>query len=87
MPKHRLYYAAPPVLPLKRPKGGPHELAIPRRPILLGNYAPLSFEADAPDLPLRGALPKGLAGTLYRNGPNPQFAPRDRIIIGSSATA
>ena len=26
---------------------------------------------------VRGELPKELAGTLYRNGPNPQFAPRD----------
>jgi carotenoid cleavage dioxygenase-like enzyme len=49
----------------------------PTDPFFCGNYAPLSFEADAPDLPVRGELPKDLAGTLYRNGPNPQFAPRD----------
>jgi carotenoid cleavage dioxygenase-like enzyme len=49
----------------------------PALPFFSGNFAPLSFEADAPDLPLRGELPKDLAGTLYRNGPNPQFAPRD----------
>ena len=49
----------------------------PLNPFFSGNYAPISFEADAPDLPLRGELPKELAGTLYRNGPNPQFAPRD----------
>ncbi len=49
----------------------------PVDPFFSGNYAPISFEADAPDLPLRGELPKDLAGTLYRNGPNPQFAPRD----------
>jgi carotenoid cleavage dioxygenase len=49
----------------------------PADPFFSGNFAPLSFEADAPDLVLRGELPKGLAGTLYRNGPNPQFAPRD----------
>ena len=36
----------------------------PADPFFVGNYAPLSFEADAPDLPLRGALPKNLAGTL-----------------------
>ena len=50
----------------------------PADPFFTGNYAPISFEADAPDLPLRGELPKDLVGTLYRNGPNPQFAPRDR---------
>lgn len=49
----------------------------PAGPFFAGNYAPLTFEADAFDLPLRGELPKHLAGTLYRNGPNPQFAPRD----------
>jgi len=49
----------------------------PADPFFAGNYAPFTFEADAADLPLRGALPKDLAGTLYRNGPNPQFAPRD----------
>ena len=59
----------------------------PAQPFFVGNYAPISFEADAPDLPVRGELPKDLAGTLYRNGPNPQFAPRDPIITGSSATA
>jgi carotenoid cleavage dioxygenase-like enzyme len=50
----------------------------PADPFFCGNYAPISFEADAPDLPVHGELPKDLAGTLYRNGPNPQFAPRDR---------
>jgi carotenoid cleavage dioxygenase-like enzyme len=49
----------------------------PAHPFFSGNYTPLSFEADAPDLVVRGELPKNLAGTLYRNGPNPQFAPRD----------
>ena len=50
----------------------------PENPFFAGNYAPVSFEADAPDLPVRGELPKDLFGTLYRNGPNPQFAPRDQ---------
>jgi carotenoid cleavage dioxygenase-like enzyme len=58
----------------------------PADPFFAGNYAPLTFEADAPDLPLRGALPKNLAGTLYRNGPNPQFAPRD-ANLGSTFSA
>ena len=31
-------------------------------------------------------MPKALHGTLYRNGPNPQFAPRGPIT-GSPATA
>jgi carotenoid cleavage dioxygenase len=52
-------------------------IPFPETPFFSGNYAPVTFEADAPDLPLRGELPKQLAGTLYRNGPNPQFAPRD----------
>jgi carotenoid cleavage dioxygenase-like enzyme len=49
----------------------------PLDPFFSGNYAPILFEADAPDLSIRGELPKDLAGTLYRNGPNPQFSPRD----------
>lgn len=51
----------------------------PELPHLVGGYAPLRMEADAPDLVVRGAMPKELAGTLYRIGPNPQFAPRDRF--------
>jgi len=43
----------------------------------LDNFAPIGFEADAPHLPVRGALPKALNGTLYRNGPNPQFPAAD----------
>ena len=50
-------------------------IPFPEQSFFSGNYAPVTFEADAPDLPLRGELPKELAGTLYRNGPNPQFAP------------
>ncbi len=34
------------------------------------------MECDAPNLPITGELPKALNGWLYRNGPNPQFAPR-----------
>jgi carotenoid cleavage dioxygenase-like enzyme len=49
----------------------------PDAPFFAGNYAAISFEADAPDLVIRGDMPRDLAGTLYRNGPNPQFAPRD----------
>ena len=42
-----------------------------------GNYAPIGSEHDLADLPIRGEIPPGLAGTLYRNGPNPQFVPPD----------
>ena len=45
-------------------------------PFLQGNFAPLLIEADAYDLPVVGEIPAELSGTLYRNGPNPQFAPR-----------
>jgi carotenoid cleavage dioxygenase-like enzyme len=45
-------------------------------PFLTGYYAPLHMECDAPNLPITGVMPKALRGTLYRNGPNPQFAPR-----------
>ncbi|WP_431283072.1 carotenoid oxygenase family protein [Humitalea sp. 24SJ18S-53] len=41
------------------------------------NYAPIHSEQDLPNLPVIGELPKALAGTLFRNGPNPQFAPID----------
>jgi carotenoid cleavage dioxygenase len=34
---------------------------------------PIDFETDLPALKVRGELPRGLNGTLYRNGPNPQF--------------
>ncbi|MGY8668693.1 carotenoid oxygenase family protein [Bradyrhizobium sp. UFLA05-109] len=37
------------------------------------NRAPIPFEADALFLKVVGELPRELNGTLYRNGPNPQF--------------
>jgi len=48
----------------------------PSDPYLEGNYAPVSFEADANDLVVIGEIPRCLEGALYRNGANPQFAPR-----------
>ncbi|CAN5432626.1 carotenoid oxygenase family protein [soil metagenome] len=45
-------------------------------PFLRGAYEPLHMECDAHDLPITGEVPRALNGTLYRNGPNPQFAPR-----------
>jgi carotenoid cleavage dioxygenase-like enzyme len=37
------------------------------------NRAPIPFESDAAFLKVQGELPRELSGTLYRNGPNPQF--------------
>lgn len=47
----------------------------PANPFLEGNFAPLRMECDAPDLIVRGEIPKDLCGVFYRNGPDPQFAP------------
>jgi carotenoid cleavage dioxygenase-like enzyme len=46
------------------------------------NGAPISFEADAAFLPVIGELPSGLNGTLYRNGPNPQFPIKGAHLFG-----
>ncbi len=43
-------------------------------PYLTGNFAPIAGEDDF-DLEVTGEIPAGLAGALYRNGPNPQFDP------------
>jgi len=45
-------------------------------PYLRGNYAPWPMEGDVPECEVEGEIPDGLRGTLYRNGPNPQFPPR-----------
>ena len=47
-------------------------------PFLKGNYAPWPLEGDVHDLVVDGEFPRELAGTYFRNGPNPQFAPRGR---------
>src|SRR5437762_4120517 len=49
----------------------------PANPYLSGNYAPVRSEDDFANLPITGEIPRELNGTLYRNGPNPQFEPRD----------
>src|SRR5579862_6046739 len=46
-------------------------------PFLAGNFAPVRSEDAFADLPVAGEIPSALQGTLYRNGPNPQFEPRD----------
>ena len=48
----------------------------PNHPNLIGGFAPIQMECDAPDLIVSGEIPRELNGTFYRNGPNPQFAPR-----------
>ena len=47
----------------------------PNHPQLRGNYAPINFEAQIQDLVVEGSIPQGLSGSLYRNGPNPKYAP------------
>ncbi len=49
----------------------------PDNPFLQGNFAPILMECEALDLPVVGEVPAALAGTLFRNGPNPHYAPRD----------
>ena len=44
-------------------------------PYLSGNFAPITTETDIADLPIQGEIPRALHGALFRNGPNPQFAP------------
>src|SRR5258708_39138945 len=47
------------------------------------NLAPIPMECDAAFLKVVGELPRELNGTLYRNGPNPQFeAPGAHWFVG-----
>ncbi|HEY2145875.1 MAG TPA: carotenoid oxygenase family protein [Steroidobacteraceae bacterium] len=46
-------------------------------PHLGGNLAPVRVETTAKPK-IRGKIPQGLNGALYRNGPNPQFDPGPR---------
>lgn len=46
-------------------------------PYLSNNFAPIASEDDF-ELEVVGEIPAELNGTLYRNGSNPQFEPRDR---------
>ncbi|MBI3302120.1 MAG: carotenoid oxygenase family protein [Deltaproteobacteria bacterium] len=48
----------------------------PDDPFLRDNYGPWPMEGEIHDLVVEGEIPRELNGTLYRNGPNPQFAPR-----------
>lgn len=48
-------------------------------PYLHGAYAPTLHSAtDQADLRVEGELPTDLAGIYYRNGPNPEFKPKNR---------
>ena len=42
-------------------------------PTRRGNYLSVQQERHLEHLPIRGTLPPGLRGTLFRNGPNPRF--------------
>jgi carotenoid cleavage dioxygenase len=46
-------------------------------PSLSGNFAPIHSEDDFARLTVEGDIPSELRGVLFRNGPNPQFEPRD----------
>ncbi len=48
----------------------------PDHRFLTGYWEPWPMEGEIRDLAIEGEIPRDLAGTLYRNGPNPQFAPR-----------
>lgn len=43
--------------------------------LLHGPFEPIRMECDYADLVIEGRMPDELQGTLYRIGPNPQFAP------------
>lgn len=62
----------------KRPRPAPSN--VPNL-YLEGNFAPLGFESDSPDLTVTaGAIPATLRGTLYRMSPAPRFEPVNRDL-------
>ena len=48
----------------------------PQHPNLIGGFEPLRTECDNDDLIVEGEVPRELHGIFFRNGPNPQYAPR-----------
>jgi carotenoid cleavage dioxygenase len=46
-------------------------------PYLAGNYAPVSDEISATELPMSGRLPEALSGRYFRTGPNPHGTPAE----------
>ncbi|MBF7728868.1 carotenoid oxygenase family protein [Pseudomonas sp. N040] len=55
-----------------------NSIAPEANPYLLGSYAPITEEIEAPLEVLAGAIPADLAGVYVRNGPNPQRATEGR---------
>ncbi|MEO8602435.1 MAG: carotenoid oxygenase family protein [bacterium] len=49
---------------------------------LRGNYAPVTEEVTAVDLPIEGALPPELRGVYMRNGPNPHSGYSEHWFVG-----
>jgi len=49
---------------------------------LRGNYAPVSEEVTAFDLPVQGAIPPELSGLYLRNGPNPKTGESAHWFLG-----
>jgi carotenoid cleavage dioxygenase-like enzyme len=45
--------------------------------MLQGVFVLVFVEGDSSDLPMTDEIQETLSGTLYRKGPNPQFATRD----------
>src|SRR5712691_69563 len=44
-------------------------------PFLTGGFAPVQDELTIVDLPVRGEIPREIAGVYMRNGPNPAYPP------------
>jgi carotenoid cleavage dioxygenase len=49
---------------------------MPDHPFLTGNFAPWPMEGEIADVIVEGEIPAALRGSYFRNGSNPQFAPR-----------
>ena len=49
----------------------------PNGPFPQGCFAPVGVACDVPDLVIEGELPPDLAGTYYRNGPDPLHPPHE----------
>ena len=49
---------------------------------LRGNYAPVTEEVTAFDLPVSGAIPRELSGLYLRNGPNPKSGESPHWFVG-----
>ncbi|MGW4244778.1 carotenoid oxygenase family protein, partial [Nocardia sp. NPDC004722] len=51
-------------------------------PYLTGNYAPVTEEVTAHELPCTGTIPENLTGWYLRNGPNPKAANSKHWFLG-----